>query len=122
MTWALRSLYRPSARAHLPTTCQGAMVVLPDGSRAPSGGGSAGVSFPAGIYQQTPTAACASDAAAPIIGGLGAFSHQQAAQGIYRCIACYYYVAKELLISTCYNAILCYETISLRKLFAERTR
>ena len=49
MTWALRSLYRPSARAHLPTTCQGAMVVLPDGSRAPSGGGSAGVSSPAGI-------------------------------------------------------------------------
>jgi len=25
------------------------MVVLPDGSRAPSGGGFAGVSFPAGI-------------------------------------------------------------------------
>ena len=27
------------------------MVVLPDGSRAPSGGGSVGVSSPAGIYQ-----------------------------------------------------------------------
>ena len=66
MTWALRSLYRPSARAHLPTTCQGAMVVLPDGSRAPSGGGSAGVSSPAGIYQQTLTAACASGGAAPM--------------------------------------------------------
>ena len=46
MTWALRSLYRPSARAHLPTTCQGAMVVLPDGSRAPSGGGSAEGALP----------------------------------------------------------------------------
>ena len=67
------------------------MVVLPDGSRAPSGGGSTGVSFPAGIYQQTPTAACASDAAAPITGGLGAIGHQQAAPGIYRCIACHYY-------------------------------
>ncbi len=78
-------------RAHLLTTCQGPMVVLPDGSRAPSGGGSAGVSFPAGIYQQTPTAACASDAAAPITGGLGAIGHQQAAPGIYRCIACHYY-------------------------------
>ncbi len=70
MTWALRSLCRPSRRAHLLTTGQGPMVVLPDGSRAPSGGGSAGVSSPAGIYQQTPTAACASDAAVPITGGL----------------------------------------------------
>ena len=41
------------------------------GHRAPSGGGSAGVSSPAGIYQQTPMAACASDAATPITGGLG---------------------------------------------------
>ena len=61
------------------------------GRRALSGGGSAGVSSPAGIYQQTPTAACASDAAAPITGGLGAIGHQQAAPGIYRCIACHYY-------------------------------
>ena len=50
-----------------------------------------GYPSPAGIYQQTPTAACASDAAAPITGGLGAFGHQQAAQGIYLRIACYYY-------------------------------
>ena len=42
MTWALHSLCRPSAMAHLLTTGQGAMVVLPDSSRAPSGGGSAG--------------------------------------------------------------------------------
>ena len=90
MTWALRSPCRLSRRAHLLTTGQGPMVVLPDGSRAPSGGGSAGVSSPAGIYQQTPTAACASDAAAPITGGLGAIGHQQAAPGIYRCIACHY--------------------------------
>ena len=41
MAWALRSLCRPSARAHLLTTGQGPAVVLPDGSRAPSGGGSA---------------------------------------------------------------------------------
>ena len=91
MTWALRSPCRLSRRAHLLTTGQGPMVVLPDGSRAPSGGGSAGVSFPAGIYQQTPTAACASDAAAPITGGLGAIGHQQAAPGIYRYITCHYY-------------------------------
>ena len=38
MTRALRSLCRPSRGVHLPTTCQGAMVVLPDGNRAPSGG------------------------------------------------------------------------------------
>ena len=66
-------------------------VILPDGSRVPSGGGFAGVSSPAGIYQQTPTAACASDAAAPITGGLGVFSRQQAAQGIYLCIAFHYH-------------------------------
>ena len=83
--------FGPLRRAHLLTTGQGPAVVLPDGSRAPSGGGSAGVSSPAGIYQQTPTAACASDAAAPITGGLGAIGHQQAAPGIYRGIACYYY-------------------------------
>ena len=47
--------------------------------------------FPCQYIQQTPTAACASDAAAPITGGLGAFGHQQAAQGIYLRIACYYY-------------------------------
>ena len=36
----------PLRRAHLLTTVQGLMVVLPDGSRAPSGGGSAGGDFP----------------------------------------------------------------------------
>ena len=58
-------------RAHLLTTDQGSMVVLPDGSRAPSGDGSAGVPFPAGIYQQTPTAACALGGAALMRWGLG---------------------------------------------------
>ena len=53
--------------------------------------GSAGESSPAGIYQQTPTATCTSDAAAPITGGLGTFLHQQAEQGIYLCIACHYH-------------------------------
>lgn len=52
------------------------MVVLLDGSRAPSEGGSAGVFSPAGIYQQTPTTTCTSDAVAPITGGLGAFDRQ----------------------------------------------
>ena len=33
------------------------------------------VPFPASIYQQTPTAACASDAATSITGGLGGFRH-----------------------------------------------
>ena len=68
-------------------------VVPPDGSRAPSGDGSRRtfLSCPVWTGQQTPTAACASDAAAPITGGLGIIGHQQAAPGIYRCIACYYY-------------------------------
>ena len=93
MTWALRSPCRLSRRAHLLTTGQGPMVVLPDGSRAPSGDGSRRtfLSCPVWTGQQTPTAACASDAAAPITGGLGAIGHQQAAPGIYRCIACHYY-------------------------------
>ena len=42
MTWALRSPCRPSRRAHLLTTGQGLMAVLPNGSHAPAGGGSAG--------------------------------------------------------------------------------
>ena len=41
------------------------------GRRALSRGGSAGVSSPAGIYQQTPTAACALGGAAPMHWGLG---------------------------------------------------
>lgn len=38
MAWMLLSLYRPRLRAHLLTTRKWA-VILPDGSRAPSGGG-----------------------------------------------------------------------------------
>ena len=71
MAWALHSLCRPSAKSAL-THHQQAGGGMACGHRAPSGGGSAGVSSPADIYQQTPTAACASDAAAPITGGLGA--------------------------------------------------
>ena len=76
MTWALPSLYRPSARAHLPPTGLGAMVVLPDGSRAPSGGGSRRtfLSCPVWTGQQTPTAACASGGAAPVHWGGGALA------------------------------------------------
>lgn len=59
-----------------------AAIIRPLGA-APLGGG-----FLASIYQQTPPAACASDAATPIARGLGDFSHQQAARGIYLCIAC----------------------------------
>ena len=46
---------------------------------------------PVRTYQQTTTAAYASDAAASITGGLGAISRQQTAPGIYRGIAYYYY-------------------------------
>ena len=66
------------------------------GSRAPSGGGSAGVVLPCPVYtsrrqrrlvHRTQLRRCA--------GGLGAIGHQQAAPGIYRCIACYYYQISE---------------------------
>jgi len=52
----------------LPTTGLGAMVVLPDGNRVPSGGGSRRtfLSCPVWTGQQTPTAACASGRAAPM--------------------------------------------------------
>ena len=89
MTWALRSLCRPSAKSALTHRPQAGGGTA-SGSRAPSG-----VAPPGGpsllVYQQTPTVACASEATAPITGGLGAFGHQQAAQGIYLCIACHYY-------------------------------
>ena len=49
MTWTLRSFYWLSRRAHLLTAGQGPMVVLPDGSRAPSWDGSA-ISFPLPVY------------------------------------------------------------------------
>lgn len=59
------------------------------GHRAPSGSGAAPpAASPCRYIQQKPTAACASDAAAPITGGLGAVGHQQAAPGIYRGIVC----------------------------------
>ncbi len=70
MTWALRFLCRPSAKGALTHHRPRPSVVLPDGSRAPTGAAPPGASFPAGICQQTPTAACASDVAVPITGGL----------------------------------------------------
>ena len=71
MTWALRFLCRPPPKSALPPPRRWLAGGMACGHRAPSGGGSAGVSSPAGIYQQTPMAACASDAATPITGGLG---------------------------------------------------
>ena len=91
MAWALRSLCRPSARAHLLTTGQGPAVVLPDGSRALSGGRLRRGALPAGIYQQTPTAACASNVAAPMHwGAWGPLAANKLRPGIYRCSACYH--------------------------------
>ena len=87
ITWALRSLFRPSRRAHLLTTRRRA-VVLPSAAVRPPGRLRQGVSFPASIYQQTPTAAFALGGAASMRWGLGAFGHQQVASGIYRRIAC----------------------------------
>ena len=84
MTWALRSLCRPSAKSALTHHPQagGGMAC---GRRALSRGGSAGVSSPAGIYQQTPTAACASGGAAPIHRGLGGPSATNKRHRVYTC-------------------------------------
>ncbi len=87
MAWALRSLCGPLLSAHLLTTSKLAVVwpaaiMRPLGEtgpgRLPTGFGSA-ISFPLPVYTANAT------------GGLGAVGHQQAVQGIYLCIACYYY-------------------------------
>ena len=92
MTWALRSLCRPSTKAHLLTTGQGPMVVLPGGSCVLSGGGSAGGVHPLPEYTSRRQRRLVHRAELRrCTEGLGAVGHQQAAPGIYRCIACYYY-------------------------------
>ena len=73
MTWALRSLCRPSAKSALTHHRHRLVVVWPAAIVRPSGAGVAPLPvLPCRYIQQTPTAACASDAAAPITGGLGA--------------------------------------------------
>lgn len=84
----------PLLRAHLPITGLGAMVVLPDGSRAPSGGGSRWTLLPCPVWTQASRRHRRLVHRAELhrcTGGLGAIGHQQAAPGIYRCIACHYY-------------------------------
>ncbi|RKJ75653.1 hypothetical protein D7Y41_32920 [Anaerotruncus sp. 1XD22-93] len=76
--------FGPLRRAHLLITGQGPAVVLPDGSRAPSGGGSAGVSSLAGntsrrqrqLVHRTELRQCA--------GGLGS-SATNKRHGAYTC-------------------------------------
>ena len=60
----------PLLRAHLLATRK-LEVVWPAAIVSPPGAAPPGCPSPASIHQQTPTAACASDAAAPITGGLG---------------------------------------------------
>ena len=81
----------PSRRAHLLTTRKWRWYCLRQSCALRRAARRASLPCPVWTGQQTPTAACASDAAAPITGGLGAIGHQQAAQGIYLCIACYYH-------------------------------
>ena len=91
MTWTLFLFISPGkgALTHPPPLAGGGMALRPPGD---GGWGGSAVSFPPRRYiQQTPTAAWASDAAASIYWGFGAVSHQQAAPGIYRRIACHYY-------------------------------
>ena len=90
MVWALRSLCWSSASAHLLTTRKRAVVLPPAVVRSPR---DAGRPFPAQYGQ-------ASRRHRRLVhwaelrrctGGLGAIGPQQAAPGIYRCIACHYY-------------------------------
>ena len=82
----------PLLKAHLLTTSRWLVVVLPTAAVRPPGGGSTGAVLPCSVYtsrrqrrlvHRTQLRRCT--------GGLGAIGHQQAAPGIYWCIACYYY-------------------------------
>jgi len=67
------------------------MVVLPDGSRAPSGGGSAKGCPSLPVYTSRRQRRLLHRAELRrCTRGLGTIGHQQAAPGIYRGIACYY--------------------------------
>ena len=60
------------------------------GHRAPSGVAPPEGAFPADIPADANGGLCIGRSCADHR-GLGAFGHQQAAQGIYLCIACHYY-------------------------------
>ena len=92
MAWALHSLCQPSAKSaltHHPQAGGGTAC----GSRALSEGRPAGRPFPAQYGQASRRHRRLVHRAElrRCTGGLGAIGHQQAAPGIYRGIACYYY-------------------------------
>ena len=89
MTWALRSLCRPSAKSALTHHPQagGGMAF---GHRAPYGVWLRHQLSPASIYSRRQRRLVHRAELRRCTGGLGAFGHQQAAQGIYLRIACYY--------------------------------
>ena len=93
MTWALRSLCRPSAKSALNHQLPGRDGGTACGSRALSEGRPAGCPFPAQYGQASRRhqrlVYCAE--LRRCTGGLGGIGPQQAAPGIYRGIACYYY-------------------------------
>ena len=72
----------------------------------PPGAAPPGVSFPASIYQQPPTATFASGGAGSMRWGLGGRGHQQAVPGIYRGIACK--VGKDPTTGVECQSVLCY--------------
>ena len=83
MTWVLPSLYGPRLRAHLLTTSRRLAVVWPAAIVRPPGAAPPGLSFPAQYNQQTPTAARASDAAAPMYWGAWGPSATNKQPGVY---------------------------------------
>ena len=93
MTWALRSLYRPSAKSALAHHRLGRDGGTACGSRAISEGRSTGRPFPAqyGQASRRHQRLVRRAELRRCTGGLGAVGPQQAAPGIYQCIACRYY-------------------------------
>ena len=67
------------------------VVVWACGHRAPSGDGSAGGGPSLLIYRQTPTAACASDEAAPITGAWGPSATNKRHRVYTRALLAHYY-------------------------------
>ena len=90
MTWALLSLGRSSVKRAFTHHRPGAAVVLPDGSRASSGGwgGSAGSPHLPVYAADANGGLCIGRSCVDNTEGSGSAGHQQAAPGIYWGIAC----------------------------------
>ena len=94
MTWALRSLCRPPPKSAFThhrrwlVVVWPAAIVRPPGERGRDG---SAIIFPLPVYTADANGGLCIGRSRADHRGLGAVGYQQAAPGIYRCIACRYY-------------------------------